>query len=114
MRKEYDFSKGRRNPYVKASKGKTRITIRVDDDILAWFRDRVNELDLRFSKVLRFRNVRTKISLDMYNALNNSSLVAVNSTYGPAWQHPASDNAVGGVDPILPGRLVQFGGRITF
>jgi len=30
--------------------------------------DRVNELDLRFSKVLRFRNVRTKISLDMYNA----------------------------------------------
>jgi len=44
MRKEYDFSKGRRNPYVKASKGKTRITIRVDDDILAWFRDRVNEL----------------------------------------------------------------------
>ena len=43
MRKEYDFSKGRRNPYVAAGKGKTRITIRLDDDILAWFRGRVNE-----------------------------------------------------------------------
>jgi hypothetical protein len=40
--------------------------------------------------------------------------VAVNSTYGRTWQQPASDNAVGGVDPILPGRLIQFGGQITF
>lgn len=44
MRKEYDFSKGRRNPYASAAKGKTRITIRLDDDILAWFRERVNEI----------------------------------------------------------------------
>jgi len=44
MRKEYDFSKGRRNPYAAATKGKTRITIRLDDDILAWYRERVNEL----------------------------------------------------------------------
>ncbi|MGQ0703109.1 MAG: BrnA antitoxin family protein [Gemmatimonadales bacterium] len=44
MRKEYDFSKGRRNPYAAAAKGKTRITIRIDDDILAWFRDRVNQM----------------------------------------------------------------------
>lgn len=44
MRKEYDFSKGRRNPYAPTTKGKTRITIRLDDDILAWFRERVNEL----------------------------------------------------------------------
>ena len=44
MRKEYDFSKGRRNPYAAAAKGKTRITIRLDDDILAWYRERVSEL----------------------------------------------------------------------
>ena len=44
MRKEYDFSKARRNPYAAAAKGKTRITIRLDDDILAWFRERVHEL----------------------------------------------------------------------
>ncbi len=33
MRKEYDFSKGRRGAVV-SSKGKTRITIMLDDDIL--------------------------------------------------------------------------------
>lgn len=39
MRKEYDFSKGRRGAVV-ASKGKTRITIMLDYDILAHFRAR--------------------------------------------------------------------------
>jgi Arc/MetJ family transcription regulator len=43
MRKEYDFSKGRRGAVVPVPPGKTRITIRLDDDILDWFRDRVNE-----------------------------------------------------------------------
>lgn len=42
MRKEYDFSKGKRGPVVPASTGKTRITIRLDDDILDWFRTKVN------------------------------------------------------------------------
>ena len=39
MRKEYDFSKGKRGP-VLASSGKTRITIMLDDEILEFFRDR--------------------------------------------------------------------------
>ena len=42
MRKEYDFSKGRRGPVVAMPPGKTRITIRVDDDVLAWFRAQVH------------------------------------------------------------------------
>ena len=37
MKKEYDFSKGKRGAVVRAPKGKTRITIRIDDDILEWF-----------------------------------------------------------------------------
>jgi uncharacterized protein (DUF4415 family) len=37
MRKEYDFSKGRRGAVIP-SKGKTRITIMLDDDILEHFR----------------------------------------------------------------------------
>ena len=42
MKKEYDFSKGRRGPVIRAPKGKTRITIRIDDDILGWFRQQVH------------------------------------------------------------------------
>ena len=42
MKKEYDFSKGKRGPIVPIPPGKTRITIRIDDDVLAWFREQVN------------------------------------------------------------------------
>lgn len=37
MRKEYDFSKGKRGPVV-TEKGKTRITIFLDDEIIRRFR----------------------------------------------------------------------------
>ena len=43
MRREYDFSKGKRGAVVPAESGKTRITIRLDNDILDWFRQQVNE-----------------------------------------------------------------------
>lgn len=43
MPKEYDFSGGKRGPVVRVPQGKTRITIRIDDDVLAWFRDQVEQ-----------------------------------------------------------------------
>jgi hypothetical protein len=42
MRAEYDFSKGRRGAVLPVPRGKTRITIRLDDDLLTWFRARVD------------------------------------------------------------------------
>lgn len=39
MRKEYDFSKGKRGAVIP-QRGKTRITIFLDDDILDEFRER--------------------------------------------------------------------------
>ena len=42
MRKEYDFSKAHRGPVLPVTTGKTRITIRLDDDILDWFRTQVH------------------------------------------------------------------------
>ena len=39
MKREYDFSKGKRGPVIKTAPGKTRITIRLDDDVLEWFRE---------------------------------------------------------------------------
>ena len=40
--KEYDFSKGRRGAVLRAPAGKTRVTIRLDDDVLDWFRQQVD------------------------------------------------------------------------
>ncbi|HZF08565.1 MAG TPA: BrnA antitoxin family protein [Thermoanaerobaculia bacterium] len=42
MRKEYDFSKAKRGPVVSPTPGKTRITIRLDDEVLQWFKDKVH------------------------------------------------------------------------
>ena len=43
MKREFDFSKGKRGAVVPAPQGKTRITIRLDDDTLNWFRDQVHK-----------------------------------------------------------------------
>ncbi len=42
MKKVYDFSNGKRGPVVRAAPGKTRITIRLDEDTLDWFRTQVD------------------------------------------------------------------------
>ena len=42
MKADYDFSRGKRGPVLKAPPGKTRITIRIDDDLLEWFRKQVH------------------------------------------------------------------------
>ena len=41
MKKEYDFSKGKRGAVIPSPPGKTRITIRIDNEILEWFRNTV-------------------------------------------------------------------------
>lgn len=43
MRKEYDFSQGKRGPIDPLPPGKSRITIRLDTEILEWFRAAVHE-----------------------------------------------------------------------
>jgi uncharacterized protein (DUF4415 family) len=42
MKKEYDFSKARRGPIVPPTPGKTRVTIRLDNDILEHFLEKVD------------------------------------------------------------------------
>lgn len=42
MKKEYDFTKGKRGPVIPSRRGKTRITIRLDADVLEWFRQQVH------------------------------------------------------------------------
>lgn len=42
MEAEYDFSQGKRGAIEPTPPGKSRITIRLDDEILAWFREQVH------------------------------------------------------------------------
>ena len=70
--------------------------------------DRVNELDLRVSKVLKFGSTRTKISLDLYNALNANPVLTYNQTYSPTattWLTPTS---------VLAARVIKIGASFDF
>jgi len=70
--------------------------------------DRINELDLRFAKVLRFNGTRTRISLDMYNALNAAPTLTYNQTYSPtttSWLTPTS---------VLAARVMKIGASFEF
>ena len=43
MKKEYDFTNAKRGAVVRTHPGKTRVTIRLDNDVLDWFRKEVDE-----------------------------------------------------------------------
>ena len=42
MKRTDDFSSGKRGRVVSVPRGKSRITIRLDEEILDWFREQVN------------------------------------------------------------------------
>ncbi len=42
MKKQYDFGRGKWGAILETPPGKTRITIRIDDDVLHWFRERAH------------------------------------------------------------------------
>ena len=68
--------------------------------------DRMNQLDFRVSKIFRLPgNRRIQANLDLFNALNASSVLAQNNTYGSSWLRPTN---------VIQGRLVKFGGQFDF
>lgn len=43
MKREHGFSNAKRGPVIPIPKGKTRITIRLDQDVVDWFRGQVDD-----------------------------------------------------------------------
>ena len=71
---------------------------------------RVNSIDLRFSKLFNFASgIVVRANLDLYNALNGSNVLEINSTFGPSWR-----NGSGRAGGIQVSRILQFGGSLTF
>jgi hypothetical protein len=52
--------------------------------------DRDQQLDFRVGKVFRFSGTRTTVNLDIYNALNRSTVLTANQTFGAAWLAPTA------------------------
>ena len=76
--------------------------------------DRVNELDLRFAKILRFGRTRTNVGFDIYNILNSAPILTYNQAFNPTinttnpsanWLAPQS---------TLQPRFMKFSAQIDF
>jgi hypothetical protein len=74
--------------------------------------DRVNAVDLRFAKILRFGRVRYNVGVDVYNATNSDATLTYNQNFNPntttgsqAWRAPLS---------VLTPRFVKVGAQIDF
>jgi len=52
MRKEYDFSKGKKGPAIE-SPGKTRITIMLDNDVIEAFRERAEARGIGYQTAIK-------------------------------------------------------------
>ena len=45
--------------------------------------DRVNEIDFRFAKILRFGRIRTNVGIDIFNIINRAAVLTYNQTFTP-------------------------------
>ena len=69
--------------------------------------DRLNEIDLRFAKILRFGRTRTNVGIDVYNIMNSSPVLTYNQTFVPngPWLQANS---------VLTGRLARISAEFTW
>jgi hypothetical protein len=69
--------------------------------------DRINQLDFRFAKILRYGGTRTMVSADLYNVLNANPVLTYNNTFVPGgtWLQANS---------ILTGRLARISAEFSW
>jgi len=69
--------------------------------------ERVNELDLRLQKILRFGNTRANVGVDIFNVLNSNAALSYNQAFIPngAWLGPTS---------ILSARFAKISAQFDF
>jgi hypothetical protein len=67
--------------------------------------DRLNQFDLRFSKLVNVGPGRVDLNVDLYNAFNSDAVLLQQNTYGAAWQRPLT---------VIQPRFVKFSARWDF
>ncbi len=69
------------------------------------FGDRIDQLDIRIGKILRFGRTRTNLNLDIVNALNSNDNLAYSPTFGATWPAPTN---------VLTARLFRLSAQLDF
>jgi hypothetical protein len=69
------------------------------------FEGRIRQLDVRLSRTFTAGRAKVATSLDLFNALNASPILSINTTYGGKWLAP---------NQILAGRTMKVGATLSF
>jgi hypothetical protein len=71
------------------------------------FAERVNQVDFRVAKILKYGRTRTQIMFDLYNLTNADTPLTYNQTYNPTgqWLTPTS---------VLTARFFKIGAQVDF
>jgi hypothetical protein len=69
--------------------------------------DRLNQLDFRLAKILRFGRTRTTVGVDLYNVLNSSAILTYNTGFVPGgpWLQPTG---------VLTARMGRISAQLDF
>ena len=70
--------------------------------------DRLNTVDMRFSKIIRIKRTRSNVGIDLYNLFNANTGTTFNQAYGTdgaAWLRPTA---------ILNARFLRFNATVDF
>jgi hypothetical protein len=73
-----------------------------------FFAERINNIDLRVSKILRYGRTRTQVGIDVFNLMNSDTVEGFSQTFNPnsdSWLTPQD---------IVPARYVRFSAEIDF
>jgi hypothetical protein len=67
--------------------------------------DRLNQIDLRFTKVVNMGRTRLDLNVDFYNAFNSDAVTFELASFGPVWRLPLT---------VIQPRFVKFAARWDF
>jgi len=67
--------------------------------------DRLNQIDLRFTKIVNVGRGRIDLSMDLFNAFNSDAVIGELGSFGPAWRLPLT---------VIQPRFVKFQARYDF
>jgi hypothetical protein len=67
--------------------------------------DRLNQLDFRFTKIVRMRSAAVDLNVDLYNAFNSDAVITETTQFGTTWRRPTA---------IIQARFFKFSARIDF
>jgi len=98
-----DVLSGLGRPLSAGARGTAQVALIAPSSL--YVEDRLNQLNLSFTRLFRFGGNRLQPRIELANALNAATINTLNTTWGPQWNYARG---------ILAPRLIKFGVQFDF